>query len=32
VNGNAVKANYKVQPGDQVTVTVPEPEALDVTG
>ncbi|AKE23442.1 MULTISPECIES: RluA family pseudouridine synthase [Bacillus] len=30
VNGSAVKANYKIQPGDQVTVTVPEPEALDV--
>ncbi|OBA08767.1 pseudouridine synthase [Bacillus subtilis] len=30
VNGSPVKANYKIQPGDQVTVTVPEPEALDV--
>lgn len=30
VNGSPVKANYKMQPGDQVKVTVPEPEALDV--
>ncbi|MEC1749271.1 RluA family pseudouridine synthase [Bacillus mojavensis] len=30
VNGSPVKANYKIQPGDQVTVSVPEPEALDV--
>lgn len=30
VNGSPVKANYKIQPGDQVTVTVPEPEVLDV--
>ncbi|MBV5120565.1 RluA family pseudouridine synthase [Bacillus halotolerans] len=30
VNGSPVKSNYKIQPGDQVTVTVPEPEALDV--
>ncbi|TWM24888.1 Ribosomal large subunit pseudouridine synthase D [Bacillus paralicheniformis] len=31
VNGNAVKANYKVQEGDAVSVHVPEPEPLDVT-
>ncbi|MCY9224433.1 RluA family pseudouridine synthase [Bacillus haynesii] len=31
VNGNAVKANYKVQEGDAVSVHVPEPEQLDVT-
>ncbi|MEC1662628.1 RluA family pseudouridine synthase [Bacillus halotolerans] len=30
VNGSPVKSNYKIQPGDQVTVTVPEPEAHDV--
>ncbi|BDG79868.1 putative RNA pseudouridine synthase YlyB [Bacillus subtilis] len=30
VNGSPVKSNYKIQPGDQVTVTVPEPEVLDV--
>ncbi|MFB6497517.1 RluA family pseudouridine synthase [Bacillus haynesii] len=31
VNGNAVKANYKVQEGDAVSVHIPEPEPLDVT-
>lgn len=31
VNGNAVKANYKVQEEDAVSVQVPEPEPLDVT-
>ncbi|MGG3427036.1 RluA family pseudouridine synthase [Bacillus licheniformis] len=31
VNGNAVKANYKVHEGDAVSVQVPEPEPLDVT-
>ncbi|MEC0754292.1 RluA family pseudouridine synthase [Bacillus haynesii] len=31
VNRNAVKANYKVQEGDAVSVHVPEPEPLDVT-
>ncbi|MCY9153072.1 RluA family pseudouridine synthase [Bacillus haynesii] len=31
VNGNAVKANYKVQEEDAVSVHVPEPEPLDVT-
>lgn len=30
VNDKAVKANYKVQPGDVVIVDVPEPEPLDV--
>ena len=30
VNGNAVKANYKVQEGDAVSVAGPEPEPLDV--
>ncbi|KAA6452937.1 RluA family pseudouridine synthase [Bacillus swezeyi] len=30
VNKKAVKANYKVQPGDVVKVDVPDPEPLDV--
>ena len=30
VNGKQVKANYKVQPGDQIKVEIPDPEALDV--
>ncbi|MED2976029.1 RluA family pseudouridine synthase [Bacillus swezeyi] len=30
VNEKAVKANYKVQPGDVVKVDVPDPEPLDV--
>jgi 23S rRNA pseudouridine1911/1915/1917 synthase len=30
VNGQAVKGNYKVKPGDEITVAVPEPEPLDV--
>ena len=30
VNEKAVKANYKVQPGDVVKVVVPDPEPLDV--
>lgn len=30
VNGEAVKVNYKVQEGDVVTVTEPEPETLQV--
>ncbi|MEB2357606.1 RluA family pseudouridine synthase [Bacillus pumilus] len=30
VNGKQVKANYKVQAGDQIKVEIPEPEALDV--
>ncbi|WP_342496369.1 RluA family pseudouridine synthase [Bacillus sp. FSL K6-3149] len=30
VNGKQVKANYKVQPGDQIKVEIPEPEVLDV--
>ncbi len=30
VNGKQVKANYKVQAGDQIKVEIPDPEALDV--
>ncbi|MFJ5963467.1 RluA family pseudouridine synthase [Bacillus sp. NPDC093026] len=30
VNGKQVKANYKVQTGDQIKVNIPEPEALDI--
>ncbi|MGE6631324.1 RluA family pseudouridine synthase [Bacillus sp. NPDC077027] len=30
VNGKKVKANYKVQPTDDIQVDVPEPEVLDV--
>lgn len=30
VNGDTVKTNYKVQEGDAITVTEPEPEVLDV--
>ncbi|GLF82586.1 MULTISPECIES: RluA family pseudouridine synthase [Bacillus] len=30
VNGKQVKANYKVQVGDQIKVEIPDPEALDV--
>lgn len=30
VNGKAVKVNYKVKEEDEITVTVPEPEALDI--
>ncbi|MGY0568388.1 RluA family pseudouridine synthase [Bacillus safensis] len=30
VNGKQVKANYKVQAGDQIKVGIPDPEALDV--
>lgn len=30
VNNRPVKASYKVQPGDDITVEVPEPEGLDV--
>jgi 23S rRNA pseudouridine1911/1915/1917 synthase len=30
VNGQAVKGNYKAKTGDDITVTVPEPEVLDV--
>ncbi|MCL6588026.1 MAG: RluA family pseudouridine synthase [Anoxybacillus sp.] len=30
VNGKAVKANYKCSTGDEVTITLPEPEPLDV--
>lgn len=30
VNGKQVKANYKVQVGDQIKVEIPEPEVLDV--
>lgn len=30
VNGSPVKANYKLNEGDKVTVTVPEPEVTDL--
>ena len=30
VNGQPVKANYKVKQGDEITVLIPEPETLDV--
>lgn len=30
VNGAPVKANYKLNEGDKVTVTVPEPEVTDL--
>ncbi|MGE6538243.1 RluA family pseudouridine synthase [Bacillus luti] len=30
VNGKVVKGNYKVRANDEITVTIPEPEALDI--
>ena len=30
VNGNPVKANYKVNTGDDILVRIPEPEPLDI--
>ncbi|MFF2236559.1 RluA family pseudouridine synthase [Bacillus thuringiensis] len=30
VNGKAVKVNYKVKEEDEITVTIPEPEELDI--
>lgn len=30
VNGNSVKANYKVAVGNHIHVTIPEPEVLDI--
>ncbi|MCM3616333.1 RluA family pseudouridine synthase [Sutcliffiella horikoshii] len=30
VNGEKIKPNYKCSAGDDITVTIPEPEALDV--
>ena len=30
VNGETVRANYKVTAGDEIVVTIPEPEALDM--
>lgn len=30
VNGNAVKANYRVNAGDEILVEIPEPEAPDI--
>ncbi|MGG2936405.1 pseudouridine synthase [Bacillus cereus] len=30
VNGKAVKGNYKVRENDKITVTIPEPEELDI--
>jgi 23S rRNA pseudouridine1911/1915/1917 synthase len=30
VNGSNIKGNYKCKSGDEVTVTIPEPEVLDV--
>ncbi|PEB55034.1 RluA family pseudouridine synthase [Bacillus pseudomycoides] len=31
VNGKAVKGNYKVRANDEITVTIPEPEELDIS-
>ena len=30
VNGETVRANYKVTAGDEIVVTIPEPEVLDM--
>ena len=30
VNGQPVKANYKVKPADEIVVLIPEPETLDI--
>lgn len=30
VNGKSVKGNYKVRENDEITVTIPEPEQLDI--
>lgn len=30
VNGEVIKANYKVRQGDEIEITVPEPEELDI--
>lgn len=30
VNGESVKGNYKVKENDEITVTIPEPEELDI--
>lgn len=30
VNGKAVRGNYKVRENDEITVTIPEPEELDI--
>lgn len=30
VNGKSVKVNYKVRENDEITVTIPEPEELDI--
>lgn len=30
VNGKVIKGNYKVKANDEITVTIPEPEALDI--
>lgn len=30
VNGQVVRSNYKVKPGDQIEIVIPEPEVLDV--
>lgn len=30
VNGNAIKANYKLVEGDRIELTVPEPESVDI--
>ncbi|SIR22690.1 ribosomal large subunit pseudouridine synthase D [Bacillus cereus] len=30
VNGKSVKVNYKVKENDEITVTIPEPEELDI--
>jgi 23S rRNA pseudouridine1911/1915/1917 synthase len=30
VNNKSIKANYKVEPGDEISVTIPAPEPVDV--
>ncbi|ARK31071.1 RluA family pseudouridine synthase [Halalkalibacter krulwichiae] len=30
INGKRVKSNYKVEEGDQITLQIPEPEALEI--
>ncbi|HHV94925.1 MAG TPA: RluA family pseudouridine synthase [Clostridiaceae bacterium] len=30
VNGKKIKANYKVKKGDEISITIPEPETLDI--
>ena len=30
VNGNKIKANYKLKKGDEISISIPEPEMLNV--